>query len=208
MLTERVVDTEVETTVDDDTNDRGDKASVETGNTVRLEGLAVDINETVKLAISSTLGRLSVVRKTSTSVVKRVDEEQRRSTSGTTGGDVATKPSPVALRFLETEQGLKVILCGESNALGRYKTLKEAQLTESEVQGLSREVTDNVGRVTPPQRNQTLILVSTRETVDDTLVGVRETALLDLERKRCWVRGRATTTGVTVPSHPGSERAT
>lgn len=57
-------------------------------------------------------------------------------------------------------------------------------LTEGEVQGLGREVTDNVGRVTSPQRNQTLILVGTREAVNDTLVWVGETALFDLERKR------------------------
>ena len=70
VLTEGVVDTKVETTVDDDTNDRGDETSVETGKTVRLEGLAVDIHETVELAVSSTLGGLGVVRETSTSKVE------------------------------------------------------------------------------------------------------------------------------------------
>lgn len=111
MLTERVVNTEVETTVDDDTNDRGDKASVETGKTVRLEGLTVDIHETIELTVSSTLGGLSVVRKTGTSVVERVDEEQGGGTSSTTRGDVASEPPPVTLGLLETEQGLEVILC-------------------------------------------------------------------------------------------------
>ena len=113
MLTERVVDTEVETTVDDDTNNGRYKASVETGNTVGLEGLAIDIDETVELAISSTLSGLGIVRETSTSVVQRVDEEQRGSTSSTTGGDVATEPLPVAIGLLETEQRLEVILCWE-----------------------------------------------------------------------------------------------
>ena len=111
MLTERVVDTEVETTVDDDTDDRRDEASVETGNTVRLEGLAVDIDETVELAISSTLGGLGVVRETGTSVVERVDEEQGRSTSSTTRGDIASEPPPITLGLFETEQGLEIILC-------------------------------------------------------------------------------------------------
>ena len=55
-------------------------------------------------------------------------------------------------------------------------------LTEGEVQGLCREVTDNIGRVTSPQRNHTLILVGTREAVNNTLVWVRETTLLDLEK--------------------------
>ena len=110
ILTERIVDTEVETTVDDDTNDRGDEASVEAGNTVRLEGLTVDVDETIELAVSSALCGLGVIGKTSTSVIKRVDEEQRGSTSGTTGGDVTAEPLPVAIRLLETEQGLEIIL--------------------------------------------------------------------------------------------------
>ena len=59
------------------------------------------------------------------------------------------------------------------------------RLTEGEVQGLSREVTDNVGRVSSPQRNQTLILVGTREAVNNALVGMREATLLDLEKKGC-----------------------
>ena len=111
MLTERVVDTEVETTVDNDTDDRRDEASVETGNTVRLESLAVDINETIELAVSSTLSGLGIVRETGTSIVERVNEEQRGSTSSTTGGDVTTEPLPVAIGLLETEQGLEVVLC-------------------------------------------------------------------------------------------------
>ena len=109
--TKRVVDTEVETTVDDDTDDGGDESTVEASNTVRREGLLVNVNETVELTSSSTLGRLGVVRKTRTSVVEGVDEEQRSSTSSTTRGDVASEPRPVALRLLETEQGLEVILC-------------------------------------------------------------------------------------------------
>ena len=42
--TKRIVDTEVETTVNDDANNRGDKSTVETSNTIRREGLLVDID--------------------------------------------------------------------------------------------------------------------------------------------------------------------
>ena len=110
-LTERVVDTEVETAVDNDTDDRRHETSVETSNTIRLEGLAVDIDETVELALSSTLGGFGVIRETGTSVVKRVDEEQGGGTSSTTGGDIASEPRPVTVGLLEAEQGLEVILC-------------------------------------------------------------------------------------------------
>lgn len=80
MLTE----TEVETSVNDDTNDRGDEASVKTGDTVGGEGLLVDIDQTVELTSTTLLGGLGVVGETGTGVVERVDEEERRSTSGTT----------------------------------------------------------------------------------------------------------------------------
>ena len=110
--TEGVVDTEVETTVDDDTDDRGNEATVETRDTIGREGLFVDIDETVELTGSSALGRLGVVGETSTSVVKRVDEEERRGTSSTTGGDVASEPLPVAVLLLEAEERLEVVLYG------------------------------------------------------------------------------------------------
>jgi hypothetical protein len=110
ILTERIVDTEVETTVDNDTDNRGDEASVETGNAIRLEGLTVDIDETIELAVPSTLCGLGIIGKTRTSVVKRVDEEQRGGASSTTGCNVTTEPLPVAIRLLETEQGFEVIL--------------------------------------------------------------------------------------------------
>lgn len=111
---EGVVDTEVETTVDDDTDDGGDESTVETGNTVRGEGLAVDIDETVELTGSSTLGGLGVVGETSTGVVEGVDEEKGRGTSGTTGGDIASEPFPVTVVLLEAEEGLEVVLCKTS----------------------------------------------------------------------------------------------
>jgi hypothetical protein len=112
MLTKRVVDTEVETTVDDDTDDRRNETTVETGNTVGSKSLLVDIDETVELTGSSTLRRLGVVSQTRTSIVKRVHEEERRSTSSTTGGDVTSEPLPVAIILLEAKQGLEVVLCG------------------------------------------------------------------------------------------------
>jgi hypothetical protein len=109
--TEGVVDTEVETTVHDDTDDRGDESTVETGKTIRREGLSVDVDQAVELTSSSTLSGLGIVGETSTGVVEGVDEEQRRGTSSTTRGDVTGKPLPVTVVLLETEQGLEVILC-------------------------------------------------------------------------------------------------
>ena len=111
IRTERIVDTEVETTVNDDTDDGRNEATVETSNTVRGKGLLVDVDETVELASSSALGRLRVVGETRTSVVQGVDEEKRRGTGRTTGSNVATEPLPVTVGLLEAEQRLEVVLC-------------------------------------------------------------------------------------------------
>lgn len=80
----RLTETEVETSVDNDTNDGGNETSVETGNTVGSEGLLVDIDQTVELSGATRLGRLVVVGQSGSGVVERVDEEEGRSTSGTT----------------------------------------------------------------------------------------------------------------------------
>jgi hypothetical protein len=64
-----VVHAEVQTTVDDDTEHGRAEATVETGNTVRGEGLAVDVDQAVELALAALLGRLGVVGKTGTGVV-------------------------------------------------------------------------------------------------------------------------------------------
>jgi hypothetical protein len=73
---ERVVHTEVQTTVDDDTGDGGHESTVETADTISGEGLLVDVYETVELTVTALLGRLGVVGETSTGVVEGVDEEE------------------------------------------------------------------------------------------------------------------------------------
>jgi len=158
---EGVVHTEVETTVDDDTNTGDVETTVKTGKTVGLEGLAVDIDETVELTLTTLLGGFGVVSKTGTSIVKRVDEEKGRSTSGTTRSQVTGEPSPVTVSLLVlVEHTLELVL-------------------EGEVQGLSGEVTDDVSHVASPHGVKTLILYGTSEAVANTLVGVGETTLFD-----------------------------
>lgn len=71
-----VVHAEVQTTVDDNTGDGGTETTVQTSNTVRGEGLAVDVDQTVELTLTTLLGGLGIVGKTGTGVVQRVDEEQ------------------------------------------------------------------------------------------------------------------------------------
>jgi hypothetical protein len=52
-------------------------------------------------------------------------------------------------------------------------------VTESEVEGLGGEVSDNVGGVSSPQGQGTLVLHRTAEAIDDTIVLAVKTAGLD-----------------------------
>ena len=70
----------------------------------------------------------------------------------TTGGKVTHHPLSISIALL---------LVGEHGLVG---------VAESEVESLGREVTDNVGGVTSPQRHDTLRLGSTAEALDDTIV--------------------------------------
>lgn len=172
---DRVVHTEVQTTVDNDTQDGGTETTVETGNTIGSEGLTVDIDETIELTLTTALGGLGVVGKTGTGIVEGVDEEEGSSTSGlchvskrspagharntyTTRGKVAHHPLGIAITLL---------LVGEHGLVG---------VTEGEVQGLGREVTDDVGSVTSPEGDNTLSGGGAAEAVRQTAVLAVKTA--------------------------------
>ena len=79
----------------------------------------------------------------------------------TTRGQVTGHPLPVTVTLL---------LVVEHGLVG---------VTESKVQGLGREVTDNVGSVTTPQGHSTLSSGGTTEAVLDTGVLAVETTRLD-----------------------------
>lgn len=79
----------------------------------------------------------------------------------TTRGQVTGHPLPVAITLLlEREHGL-------------------VGIAESEVQGLRWEVTDDVGGVTSPQGDDTLLLCGSSEALDNAIVLAVETASLD-----------------------------
>jgi hypothetical protein len=176
---DRVVHTEVQTTVDDDTSDGRTETTVETSDTIRGEGLLVDIDQAVELTLTTSLGVLVVVGETGTGVVERVDEEEGSSTGSlkkladsfadrdrrtyTTRGQVTSHPLGISIT---------VLLEGEHRLVG---------VTESEVQCLGGEVTDNVGSITTPQRCNTLVGNGSSETLHDTIVfSVKTTRLQHL----------------------------
>jgi hypothetical protein len=79
----------------------------------------------------------------------------------TTGGQVTGHPLGVTITLL---------LVGEHGLVG---------VAESEVERLGREVTDDVGSVTTPEGEDTLVLGGTAEALDDTIVLAVETTGLE-----------------------------
>ena len=65
----RIVHSEVEATVDNNTSNGGTETTVETTNTVGGECLLVDIDEAIELTFTTSLGVLCIVGKTGTGVV-------------------------------------------------------------------------------------------------------------------------------------------
>lgn len=55
-------------------------------------------------------------------------------------------------------------------------------LTEGKVQGLSREITNDVGCVAAPEGEKPLVTVSASKAIPDTVIFVAKTALLDLQQ--------------------------
>lgn len=106
----RIIQSKVQTTVDNDSNTGNVETTVKSSNTIRFECLSVDIDQAIELPLSSLLGSLSIISKTGSGIIQRVNKEQRRSTSSTTRCQVARKPLPVAITvFLEVEQPLEVV---------------------------------------------------------------------------------------------------
>ncbi len=79
-----IVTTEVAGSVGDDTEDGDTETLIETLVTIGLVDLGEAINETSELSFSTSLTNIS--SKSSSGEIQRIDDHQRGSTSGTTGG--------------------------------------------------------------------------------------------------------------------------
>merc|ERR1719430_404328 len=119
---------EVHATVDEDTDSRDGESSVQALDTVRLQSLHVNINETIELALTALA--LGIVSQPSPGVVKRVDEEERHGTGGSTASNVGCELGGWAGSLGGGEDGLDGIL-------------------EGKVKSLSGEVSENIGQREP-----------------------------------------------------------
>lgn len=124
---------------------------VKASQAVRFEDLNQAVSQTIELSFSS--GFAHIGRQTGTGKVERVHKTERGGSSGTARGEVTSKVPP------------------ELGAL--VNTIKEDLLVlvlESEVEGLGGEISDDIGKVTSPEGEESLFLGDTDDTVNDTLV--------------------------------------
>ncbi|GMR42213.1 hypothetical protein PMAYCL1PPCAC_12408, partial [Pristionchus mayeri] len=141
---------EISGTVDDDTLDGDEESSVETDGSVGLDDLDQAISKTLEL---SAVALSDVSTKTGSGEVKGVDEAEGGGSGGSSGSKVSGEELPEVLLLVQTLE--EDLLVG---------------ILEREVQGLGREVTDDVGEVSTPQGGEALLLGDSHEHIDDTLV--------------------------------------
>merc|ERR1712036_106739 len=98
---ERVVESEVHASVDEDANARDYETSVETGNTIGGNCFAVDIDKSVELAFATLA--LGIVCHSSSCIVQRVHKHKRKRTSKSTTSNVSTKLDNLRGIFLHSE---------------------------------------------------------------------------------------------------------
>jgi hypothetical protein len=143
-----VVATEVGSTVDDDTLNGHAEATVQANDTVGLQCLLDTVNQAIVLTICSSLADIST--QASTGVIQWVDEAEGGGSSSTTGSQVSDEVAPELCLLVNTAQEDLFV-----------------DVLEGEVEGLGREVSDDVGQVTTPEGAEALFLWNTDEAIDD-----------------------------------------
>lgn len=149
--TSGVVETEVWGTVDNDALHGHTEASVETDQAIGLEDLADAVSEAGELTLA--LAFADVGGETGSGEVERVHEAQGGGSGGTARRQVTGEVAPeLGVLVYATEEHLLVLVF------------------ESEIEGLCGEVPDDVGEVTTPEWEQSLLLGNADEGVYDTFV--------------------------------------
>jgi len=141
--------TEVRSSIADDTDNGDTETSVETGNTILSSAFLEAVDKTCEFSI---LSRTNIGSESSTAEIEGIDDGEGSSTSSSTGGHVTHEElNRLFLGVIRAEDGLVSILA-------------------SEVESLSGEITNDVGKVTSPEGSKTLFLHDTGEAVTNTVV--------------------------------------
>jgi len=145
-----IVTTEVAGSVDDDTEDRDTETLIESLDTISSSDLVDAVNETVELSVRSTL--TDIGSKSGSGEIQRINDHQRGSTSSTTRCQVTEEEFPeISSGVVGAEDLLVCVL-------------------ESEVKGLSGEISDDVSEISSPESADTFFLGDSHHAVNNTLV--------------------------------------
>merc|ERR1719278_2399653 len=153
-----IKESEVHSTVDEDTDGGDGESSVQTLDAIRLQSLDIDIDQSVELALTTLA--LGIVGQPGPGKVKGVHEQKGHGSSGATGGNVGGKLGGVGGILGGGEQGLDGVL-------------------EGKVESLGGEVTEHVGEVSSPEGNNAFGGQHSLGAVKDSGVRLVQTTLLD-----------------------------
>lgn len=143
----RIVGTEVESSVDKDTDEGDTQTSVNTLETIRFVGLGDTVDQTLVLLTN-------IVSQSGSAIIEGIDEHHRGSTSHTTSEQVTGEE----LEFLFISVNTSDELSG-------------VEILGGEVDGGGREISDDISQVTLPEGERTFLLDATDEAITDTCVG-------------------------------------
>lgn len=185
-----VKEAKVGRSVDYDALYRHIEATVQPHETIRLEDLRKTVAQSSELPLSCTLA--DVCSQPGSGEVQRVDEAQGSGTSRASGGQIAGKVAPeLGLLVDTTEEDLLVLVL------------------EGEVQRLSGEVSDHIGKVATPETEEALFLGDSDKAVDHAFValGFRDLlgGMLHLEQKLDSLDGRDSRLGNSRGDATGDE---
>lgn len=124
------------------------EATVQADGSVGLQSLLDAVDQASVLTVSVSFADISA--QAGTSVIQWVDEAERGGSSGTTGSQVSDEVAP-ELRLLVNAAQEDLFV----------------DVLEGEVEGLGREVSDDVGQITAPEGGEALLLWNTDEAIDD-----------------------------------------
>ena len=145
---EGIEESEVGSTVRDDTDNRNSDTVVETGDSGSSDGLDDAVNKTVELLLAGS----DIGGKTSTGVIERVDNHQRSSSGKTSSSHVDQE---------ELSELSPLVHLGEHGLDG---------VLEGKVESLGGKVSDDVGQVSTPEGADSLLASDTGEAVDNSSV--------------------------------------
>merc|ERR1719295_278964 len=158
-----VIESKIEPAIHKDANSGNNKSTVQSTNTIRLQGLFVNIKESGILSLcgsTSLLHRFHVIRQSRSSVIQRVHEGQRRGSCTTTGRNILSQFHIRCVGLLALELSFDSFL-------------------KHKVESLSGEISQAVCRISSPHRQDTLFLGHSAKAIHRTFISLLESARFD-----------------------------